>query len=324
MQRFLSESAYNALSEASVNISRGKYAAINPPDQKGSYMLPNDADYLTNMVTGQELPISFFGYVADSMLGDRGYYLLDDEDYRLITEGLTEKWMEETVFFNADGNNDEKNYDFSRNYFDTFVDAFADSPESKRYLIYDNFDFVSEEEAASAGEMYEEYLSAELGGLSYENRDSSDFRMYWMYMPQSRTLDSHEFLKTMAVYLMIFIFISLICLAVSMIICHTRSLTVAINNRYVFDDLRRLGASPAFLLKEVKGQCSKVFAVPAAVGASVMYLLYGLIMYANDNQISMDEITGMGVCLMVVFAVVLVIYLVYRLTLRQMCRMLDI
>lgn len=55
-----------------------------------------------------------------------------------------------------------------------------------------------------------------------------------------------------------------------------------------------------------------------------MYLLYVLIMYANDNQISMNEIIGMGTCLGVVIAVGLVIYLIYRLTLRQMCRMLDI
>ena len=109
-----------------------------------------------------------------------------------------------------------------------------------------------------------------------------------------------------------------------MIICHTRSLTIAINNRYVFDDLRRLGASPSFLLKEVRGQCSKVFAVPAVVGASAMYLLYGLIMYVNDDQISMNEIIGMGICFGVVLAVALVIYLIYRLTLRQMCRMLNI
>ncbi|MGN1038192.1 MAG: hypothetical protein ACI4P0_02200, partial [Mailhella sp.] len=296
MERFLSESSYNALSGTSVDVLHGKYAAINPPDQKGSYMLPTDADYITNMVTGQELPISFSEYVADSMLGDRGYYILDDEDYRYITEGLTEKWMEETVFFNADGtdgSDDEVSYKFSRKFFDTFVDAFAGSPESKRYLIYDNYDFVSEAEAEASERIYEEYLSAVRGGLSYENRDSNDFRMYWMYMPQSRTLDSQEFMKTMAVFLMIFIFIAMICLAVSVIICHTRSLTIAINNRYVFDDLRRLGASPSFLLKEVRGQCSKVFAVPAVVGASAMYLLYALIMYANDDQISMNEIIGM-------------------------------
>lgn len=35
-------------------------------------MLPTDADYITNMVTGKELPISFSEYVADTMLGDRG------------------------------------------------------------------------------------------------------------------------------------------------------------------------------------------------------------------------------------------------------------
>ena len=290
-------------------------------------MLPTDADYITNMVTGKELPISFSEYVADTMLGDRGYYILDDEDYRYITEGLTVKWMEETVFFNADGTDgtdDEDSFVFSRTFFDTFVDAFAGSPENKRYLIYDNYDFVSEAEAEASGQIYEEYLSAELGGLSYEKRDSNDFRMYWMYMPRSRVLDSQEFMKTMAVFLMIFIFIATICLAVSMIICHTRSLTIAINNRYVFDDLRRLGASPSFLLKEVRGQCSKVFAVPAVVGASAMYLLYGLIMYVNDDQISMNEIIGMGICFGVVLAVALVIYLIYRLTLRQMCRMLNI
>ena len=160
--------------------------------------------------------------------------------------------------------------------------------------------------------------------VSYEDRDSNSFRLYWAYMPWSKTLESHEFLKTMAVFLMMFLFIAVICLAVAMIICYTRSITIAINNRYVFDDLKRLGASPAFLRREVRRQSSRVFAIPATVGCIMMYLLYAMIMYANDGSFTVDECLGLVVYLLVVLAVAAIIHQIYRITLRQMLEKMDI
>ena len=43
--------------------------------------------------------------------------------------------------------------------------------------------------------------------------DSSQFRTDWKYMPQFTILDQTELVKTMAVFLMLFVFIALVCFA---------------------------------------------------------------------------------------------------------------
>ena len=117
-------------------------------------------------------------------------------------------------------------------------------------------------------------------------------------MPKIRILDQNDFLKNFAVFLMMFLFIAIICLTAALIICYTRCQTIALNNRYVFDDLKRLGASPQFLAQEVRNQCGKVFTVPAAVGMTVTYLLFVMIMYANDGTLTGTEIVGLSVLLL--------------------------
>lgn len=111
-------------------------------------------------------------------------------------------------------------------------------------------------------------------------------------MPDFRILDQNDFLRTMAVFLMMFLFIAIICLMSALIICYTRCVTIALNNRYVFEDLQRLGASPAYLRRELRSQASRVFAVPAIVGMSAMYLLYCMIMFANDGKTGGNRTAG--------------------------------
>ncbi|MBR4860940.1 MAG: ABC transporter permease, partial [Firmicutes bacterium] len=318
--RFLSDTQYTALSGNELDVKPGEYMALNQPGNQDSYMVPADADLLTNMTTRKTMDIQFAGYHGDSMLGDRGYLVIDGSDYQKISQGLSDDWKERITFFNVKG---EDNYEFARNYFDAFVDGFAASHDSQRYELIDAYDPVVKIRAEEQGEIYWGDTD-KMDKITYEGRDSNAFRLYWTYMPLSRTLDSHEFLKTMAVFLMMFVFIALICLAVAMIICHTRCLTIAINNRYVFDDLKRLGASPAFLLKEVRRQASVVFTIPAVLGSTAIYFFYGMIMYANDGSLTLSELAGMAVCLLVVLAVAAVIYLVYCLTMKQMRSSLDI
>ena len=106
-------------------------------------------------------------------------------------------------------------------------------------------------------------------------------------MPQFRILDKMDFVKTMAVFLILFVFIAVVCFAAVFVIAYTRCMTIALTNRKVYDDLRHLGASNDYLRRSVRGQVKRVFLVPALAGTG---LIYG----------------------------------VYRLTLAQVCRALDI
>ncbi len=160
--------------------------------------------------------------------------------------------------------------------------------------------------------------------ISFDAPDASDFRLYWAYMPKIRILDQNDFLRSFAVYLMMFLFISIICTLAALIISYTRCMTITLNNRYVFDDLRRLGAPPAFLVREVKSQAGTVFRMPSVVGMTAMYLLYVMLMFGNDGQLVMGEIAGLGACLIILLVMACIIYAVYRITVRKMCRELEI
>ena len=143
-------------------------------------------------------------------------------------------------------------------------------------------------------------------------------------MPQFRILDSTEQLNTFSVFMMTFLFIGIVCFTAALVISYTRCQTLALNNAYVFYDLKRLGASPAFLCRELRRQAGPVFQIPTAVGMSCMVLLYGMMLYANDNRYTQSEIAGFLVCLEVIAVIAIVFYAVYRRTLYGLMKQLDL
>ena len=81
-----------------------------------------------------------------------------------------------------------------------------------------------------------------------------------------RVLDQADFVKTTAVFLMLFIFIAILCFAAVIVIAYTRSMTLALASAQVYEDLRKLGASGAYLRRCIRGQLSRVWGVPIAIG----------------------------------------------------------
>ena len=317
---FFSESAWNALTGQSVDLAPGTCANVLDDEGGSDYLSGGDVTLLTNMVTGESLSVTPAEPLRYTML--LGSYVLDDTDYAAITAGLTDYWRETWVFFNvADA---EASYPFADALFNQIVDR--SGPEIE---VFDAWDPVERElEMAEKGSYdydSEEYLAANrLAVIDYDQRDTSDFRNYWLYMPQFRVLDQNDFVTTMAVFLVLFIFIALICFAAVMVIAFTRCMTIALTNARVYDDLRHLGASNAYLFRSVRGQVSKVFLVPAVVGTSVISAFYLMIMYFNDNRFTSGEFAGMAACAAVVAALSAVLYGVYRLTRRSVCRSLRI
>lgn len=119
---------------------------------------------------------------------------------------------------------------------------------------------------------------------------------------------------------MMFFFVFIVCLTTALVICNTRCRTIALNNRYIFDDLKKLGAPPDFLNREVNKQCSSVFITPALVGMTTMYILFAGIVYGNDGKISSYEVIALGVCLGILILMGAVVYIVYRSTVRTIKR----
>lgn len=315
--KFLSEDIFNKFSGQQINIQPGTYCGISNDNETGTYFLNSGSGKLTNMVTRESIDTEFAGFVHFNQLTDQiGYYVLDNADYDTITAGLTADWKGEIAAFNVDG---KDTYAFADEFFHTLVTQYG--PECEIITSYDRVTKIHENEA---GNIYWGDTD-KMTKVSYLAPDTSDFRGYWAYMPVFRLLNQNDFLQSFAVFLMMFLFIAIICLLAALIISYTRCQTIALNNRYVFDDLKRLGASPAFLTKEVKSQCSRVFKIPAIVGMTAMYFLYGMIMFANDGgKLDSTEILGLASCLGILGLFAILFYSVYRKTVKIITKQLEI
>lgn len=314
--KFFSEASFEMLTGEEITVEPGQYFAIANTEETALYYLNAGCSKLTNMATFQNIPVSFAGYAHYDMLVDSmGYYVVSNEDYERIGQELTPEWMGTCAFFNVDG---EDSYDFAQDFFYTLVDSFG--PECEMPIYYDRVKKYDEE---LKGEVYWGDTDR-MTQISYSRPDDSDFRLYWTYMPKSRALDRGDFVNSFSVYLMMFLFIAIICSLAAMIISYTRCMTIALNNRYVFEDLKRLGASPDFLIKEIKGQAGPVFRIPAIVGMCAMYLLYAMLMIMNDGKLTGGEVGGLIACFLILGGLAFVYYLVYRWTLRGMCTQLEV
>lgn len=314
--RCLSESGYAQLSGQRIDVKPGTYRAISNDSETSTYFINSNASLLTNMITNQRIKTSFAGYLHyDMLMDDDPYYVLDDTDYLTITAGLTADWQGEQVFFNIDGTD---SYTFADKFFHIFVNSFSADCETDG-----GYDRVEKAYVNAKGETYWGDTD-EMANISFDYPDTSDFRLNWTYMPSFRILDQNDFLRSFAVFLMMFLFIAIVCLLAALVISYTRCMTITLNNRYVFEDLKRLGASPSFLSKEVQNQAGKVFKIPAIVGMGLMYLLYTMIMYANDNKFTLDEGAGLLVCLGVLFLHGAIIFAVYKVTVKRMKSQLNI
>lgn len=305
--KILSEDAYQTLTGQQADVKPGTY--MNLTNQEESFFYTNEsAKELTNMTTRKQLATEFAGFLHyDLLTEDIPCCVLDNGDYAAISEGLTDDWRGRFVGFNVDG---KDSYPFADAFYHLFVSAFDESCERPRY--YDRVQKIRENEAGI------EYWgdTDDFTVISYELSDAFAFRQNWVYQPDFRILNQNDYLRSMAVMFMMFLFIFIVCMITALVVCHTRCQSIALNNRYIFDDLKKLGASPAFLDKEVRSQCSNVFKVPSLVGMTAMFLLFSMILYANDGRMLMTEWAAMGVCLGIIAVIGCVIYAVYRSTVK--------
>ena len=316
LETCMSESTFNRITGQKANVLPGTFMVISDTEEVATYHLRTYGSLITNPVTKETIPTEFAGFLHyDLLFKKNGYMVLDDSDYEKISRGLTEEYRGKLSLFNVNG---EDNYDFAYDLFHTIVGATDDSCYMPFYV-----DIYTKTNHEKAGISYDDF-SAEIARFQKSNPDSTTFRTEWAYMPVFHILDSHDFLMTYSVYIMMFLFIFIVCLIAACIILHTRCQTIALNNRYLFEDLKRLGASPEFLTREVKKQCTSVFLMPSVVGITAMGSVFFMILFVNDNRISHSEVTSILLSIASFAVLGLFLYGVYRVTVQEIKRQLSI
>lgn len=315
---FLSESGYNALTGSDADVQSGTIAPIYNKEGFDNYQLSEEVTLVTNTQSGEEYPVT----VAEPLTNDSllGHFVLDDSDYARMTAGLTSEWLENMVAINVQ--NADATYDFADALFNAIVDA--SGPEVEQYDSWDPV--VRERDIATKGYYFQDpaYLAEHgLSVIDYDKRSNADFQE-WQYMPHFRVLQEANMLQNFAVFMMIFVFVAIVCFAAVFVIAYTRCLTIALTNRRVYDDLRHLGAPPAYLRRSATSQVRRVFLTPGLLGTTLIYGFYAMIMFANDGQLASSELIGLGFCGLVILAISALLWLVYRLTRRKVWQILGV
>lgn len=316
LETCMSESTFNRITGQKADVLSGTFMTISDAEEVATYHLRTYGSLITNPVTKESISTEFAGFLHyDLLFKKNGYMVLDDSDYEKISRELTTEYRGKLSLFNVNG---EDNYDFAYDLFHTLVNKTDDSCYMPFYV-----DIYTKANHEKAGISYDDFTS-EINHFKKSDPDSTTFRTEWAYMPVFQILNSHDFLMTYSVYIMMFLFIFIICLIAACIILHTRCQTIALNNRYLFEDLKRLGASPEFLTREVKKQCTNVFLMPSVVGITAMGFVFFMILFINDNRISHSEVTSILLSI-VSFAVLgIFLYGVYRFTVREIKRQLSL
>ncbi|MDD2978405.1 MAG: ABC transporter permease [Hespellia sp.] len=310
---YISEYAFEQITGEKIEVLGGTCRPVLSSDKTGGYMVPTDASFLTNPVTGERMDVVCGEELYNTMLFQ--YYVLNDADYEKITQGLTSEWKERIVDFNV--KDVKKSYSFSKALYNEIIERSSVASE-----VASHYDRIVKRNAEANGETY--YGDMEEYKISYKDKDTSSFRLFWKYAPMFRVMELQDMYRTMSVYLMLFIFIALICFAAVFVIAYTRCITVAMYNRQMYADLKYLGAGRTYLYNCAKSQILKVFKMPVLIGTSLTFALYFFIMFGNDGGLTAGELAGIRSCVLVIIAITLVIWGFYRSVLRKVCKMLEI
>lgn len=79
----------------------------------------------------------------------------------------------------------------------------------------------------------------------------------WLYKPSIVPMEKENSIMRRAIFLLLFAYIAVICLAAESIILYTRSQNVAMKNSQIFKDLEKLGANKKYLRRLLKSQVGK-------------------------------------------------------------------
>lgn len=318
---FIAASDFERISGRSISLKAGEYQTVTTTDfQENVWVSVDCLNEIENPVTGERMVPEFRGTAEFDNLAigsDPFAFLLSDEDYNRFAKDLPDDWKEKHAFFNAEymtDAGDKKFYEYE--FADAVIQEYiARATElSNHYGLYDSRE---EELALAAGK---EYGYAGKIDLSPDNPQIMDD---WKYAPFSKIFLQANAMEMVAVFVLLSIYISVISLTAAGIMSYIRSITIAMDNRQLFEDLRRLGTDDAYEEKVIKVQLRKIFAYPVAAGCTVVGLFSLFLTYFNDMRLQAFEVNMLLLEVLLMIFIAGVLYVVYRIAYGKMRRIVG-
>lgn len=310
-RQFTSDKNLNECMGTDISVKQGTYKMIRGEQMTESVLYSfRDLDYVKNEETGIGLELKYAGTeVFNELIIDNGWdtlsrIIISDEDYQVLEKGVTKEHIINQTLFNVD--NLEASYMFSKELFKEYCTSVD---ERMKVLVF--HDSYLEQKARENGEEYAEAQHIEL------QPENPEVELYWKYAPYFKILFQKNMLLQYGVLYLLFAYVAIVMLASVGIIAYTRSQSIGIRNRQIYEDVRKLGGNNDFILRCIKGQLKKVYLVPTAVGVTVIYLYQMMMLLQNDGRLTRTEGSIALIDFLLCLVVVAFQYVGYRLSLKE-------
>lgn len=229
---FVSESDFEKMSRQEIDVEPGTYQTVTITDYTGFFEYEDGLKEAMNPDTGKTYSLTYGGSVESDVLApfsEPFAYVVCDEEYQIMTEGIQDMYKENIISFNAV--NVEESYDFAKDLFAQYVECATDLSNHMRY-----WNIWAQKKADETGE---EYSYGDKIDMTMNNNMLLD---YWKYAPQFNIITMQDRMQLISVYVMLSLYVFIISLTAVSVMAYVRSISVATDNKGLFESLTKLGA----------------------------------------------------------------------------------
>lgn len=299
---FVSESDFEKLSGQDLAVEPGAYQTVTTTDYNGFFEYEDGLQEVMNPNTGEIYPLTYGGSVESDILApfsEPFAYVVGDEEYRKMTEGLDDAYKENIISFNAV--NVEESYDFAKDFLAQYVERATDLSNHMGY-----WNIWAQKMADEAGEEYD------YGDKINMTIDNNMLLGDWKYAPQFNIVTAQDRMQLISVYVMLSLYIFIISLAAVSVMAYVRSISVATDNKGLFESLTKLGADTRYKKNILKKQIARIVQYPGVIGCVLGFVFAFVMNFMNDGMINGVEAKALTILAGMLLGMGMILYAVYK------------
>ena len=139
----------------------------------------------------------------------------------------------------------------------------------------------------------------------------------WKYAPAFRIITSQERMQMISVYVMLCLYIFIISLAAVSVMAYVRSISVATDNKGLFESLTKLGADTRYKKNVLKKQIARIVQYPGIIGCVLGFGFAFVMNVMNDGRISGLEVEALAILAVLLVGIGMILYAVYQYAMHQ-------
>ena len=299
---FVSESDFEKLSGQNIMVAPDTYQTVTVTGYNGFFEYEDGLQEVVNPDTGKTYSLTYGGTVESDVLApfsEPFAYVVCDEEYQEMTEGVKDTYKETIISFNA--RNVKDSYDFAKDLLAQYVECATDLSNHMEY-----WDIWAQKMADEAGK---EYTYGDKINMTIDN---NMLLADWKYAPAFHIITAQDRMQMISVYVMLCLYIFIISLAAVSVMAYVRSISVATDNKGLFESLTKLGADVQYKRNVLKKQIARIVQYPGIIGCVLGFAVAFVMNFMNDGMISEIEIKALAILAVMLLGMGIILYGVYK------------